>query len=446
MGKTDYIEEMNKIIDFVEDTPDENDNQWKAVKNESYFVIDLPMTGGKAIEYTITKNFINKIKRYNELYSKVNNYKYALEPDNIVRFYSVVDPVTNNYYIGYSSYPILYSIKTSLSRKLNGGAKTFFDNFVNFEGLKVNVLEYLKNGGGKKEMLDRKKYFEDKFEKGDMQEYTVKDCYDKLFKICKEVVDKHRNELIEFKGVIYRIIDKQSNKQCVESVVFPIQKKELQMHELVDILKENGAIANTMFKDCHDIDINILQNYKGRSKIEMNMMADLYILKDNVKNGSEDNYFVFENDPAICRDMNKLDRFRKKIFALTQFEIFEDTYNDELNYNNVTGFIYMITNNQNNKKFISFSENKTVYETINELYEKALNKKRDINPIGTVLMTVPFKELSIKILKSRTKRSKFNIKIETNKFIEKYNTNHEYNVDFGNFKKRVIISKNYIKR
>lgn len=457
MPRRGKIEKMlDKILDDNEEPPTDTDKRWKRVANSDSYVITVPKTGKSSKKFKITKKLIDQMKEYNKLYHRATNYKYPIELEEIAKIYAVVDPKTNNFYVGYTTTTVCYSIKMNLSRYYRDTqqSQSIFFSFLDPKRLEVITLEYVKNFT-LKDLRARKKHYEEEFNKKEIKDYDVNDCFEKFMDHYEETIEPFKNTLKQFEGTIYGIVDKNSNKKFIGYVATVL--KEDQYTDIVDIFYDTYAKKKV---NKEDLELNILSKEKVHTDLHLELLTDSYIMKeDTIQNGFNTDYLMFDDDPTVCSDNIKFLSVRKIMFGKIQMEIFMRTYEDNTDYDKTLGFIYMITNKVDGKKYISYvnydeKDNKskkkqkgkpTLKDIVGAMYEKAIDEEmkdqKTINPLGKDLLSYSFDSFDVQILMKRTLRSRFNIKLKTADLIKKHHSDIDgYNRGLS-LRQKVIIGK-----
>jgi hypothetical protein len=450
---------LDKILYDNDTDPSITDKKWINVDSSNCSILILPQSGKRSKKFKITQKMINQMKEYNKLYQLSQNYKYDVKKSNIAKIYAVVDSSTNHYYVGYTTLSVSYSIKINLSRYYRETSQTqsILFSFMNIKGLDVIILEYLKDFT-QKDLNDRKKHYEDVLNKKDIKDYSVTECLEKFKNHYNDIVKPFVNSLKKFDATIYEIVNNNNNKMFICYSTSVLNEKDYD--SLIDAFLENRQDINA---DRDDMSVIVLAFVSVLTKLQLELLTDSYILEKNaIEDGYNTDYLMFDDDSSVCCDNNKFLSIRRIMFGKIQLEIFYEQYKDDTNYNKVIGFVYMITNIVDGKKYISYENydakeqskkkihNQTLKDVVGKLYEEAMfdemNEKKTINPLGKDLLTYPNNSFDVQILLKRTTRSRFNIKLKTLEYINKYHSNIDgYNKSI-NFKQKAIIGKKCSKK
>lgn len=414
-----YEKIMDKIMNNKEKTPSIDDNKWKKINN--YYIID----DYEPIEYTIDNRLINDMNKYNELYIKMDG-KYRIKKEKqtgIIKLYMIYKEDESIYSINTTSGSIIRAIKLNLSKSLRGGTSNL-NIFINdLENVKIKSLVFIKGLNSitnKKELGEIKKHYEKQFVNKTNNKKTVDECYLVVEKIISNIERKcKKNNIIT--SVIYQIT--KNNKKYIglsfnditDEDIFNLNKKQL------------------LIKNKSDISIKKLEIIKDDLHIIGMIKADKYIIQnDTIKNGLNKNYYM-GNIYSKCNTNTEISHLKNNLFLKIQKELFDNNYEDNINYDKLTGYIYMIENKINNKKYISFvnrDENNhmiTLKEIMLDLYNDSISKKKN-SKITTALKYDTYDNFNICILKERNSRSRYNVKAKVEENIIKYDSiNNGYN-------------------
>ncbi|AYV83938.1 MAG: hypothetical protein Hyperionvirus14_27 [Hyperionvirus sp.] len=156
---------MDLILYDEEWTPKLKDD-WVKDRNSAYYVL----RNSKPIEYQIDQELMFEMENYNELFDRVKGRvksSYARKNEEVIKIYVMYDPENLEYYIGYTSRSILYTIKMMLHKYLLGertALNYFSKKSKNPIGMKIKLLSCLKGRVDKVEMRDIKGRLENKIE------------------------------------------------------------------------------------------------------------------------------------------------------------------------------------------------------------------------------------------------------------------------------------------
>ena len=156
--------------------------------------------------------------------------------------------------------------------------------------------------------------------------------------------------------------------------------------------------------------------------------------KDTINKGYNSSLSIEESEQMFSRDFPS--RFQKVVernfFLKIQRHIFNTKFEDEVDYENIFGFVYLIKNKENGKRYYGSVYQKTLKDVVLEMYGKALEGNVKHNRILKALMENPYTAFEFKIVVTKSPDdTKIDLLRETERLIVKYNTRDEesgYNI------------------
>lgn len=440
---------------MLEEIPKSSDKRWKSI-DKTYKIINVLNDN----EYNVTQTTIDEVKTYkslDEIKQKYNIDKIKEENNatdyKIASIYCITDGYKN--YIGYTSYPIIYLMKSNLFLYENG-EEGYIDNFCgDLINIKFRLIEYVlyKNIH---EIRERKNYQKENIGE-QIKNYTIEQYYNKYLNIYDNIIKK-REQLISNKTYIYELKNIKNNKKFINYTMDEIRKDspdkiikyDLEVRIEKDKLKDKeDSINNVIF--------SVLKEFTTKSDFECEYSVDKYIITyDSIDRGYNDKYLLV-NDMHYDKYDSYDDVVKLRQFINLQItkRMFENKFIDDNNYKNILGFIYQIKCISDNKKFIGYhayqeNRNKITFKKIIEyMYNKEIlklkrytNEKKISKSQIHILLSKPYNDLEFKILEIKTDKNNIDLKNRVNELITEYDTiNNGYNVN----ERKLIANSNVAK-
>lgn len=449
---------MDKLMEDDEYVPDHEEDDWKKI--DDYYIIE----DFKSIEYTINKELIEDMKEYNDLYSKVIekdkkenkkfNNKFNKNDNMIFRIYVIYKNDNSNFTINATSTSVYEAVKINLRRLLRGISSNL-NMFMNeIEGTKIKVLAFVKgtDDNQKGKLKDIKNHYTELFGKSfepNNNKNIRLECHEIMEKMLEKDKEIHNYDIDDVETYIYEFYNTKSKKKYIG-----INLKKINIDKDKDKLFEEIKRYNKKLKNMNStfFILNILTKFTAQTYVKCMLEVDRYILKYNtITDGYNENYYIGDMDIYnSCQSNSDIDHLRKYLFLLVQKEIFHGTYKDENDYGNLTGYIYMIENINDNRKFVSSVEKttgdklRTLKDIMLNFYTAAINDKNNVSKLLQALRVEPYYNFKLSILKHRTNRSKFDTEKWISKFIDDHDTvGNGYNISITNRNKRFTVRRAY---
>ncbi|ARF07951.1 hypothetical protein Catovirus_1_1 [Catovirus CTV1] len=449
---------MKKIMQDNEYEPDYEDNTWEKIND--YYVIE----NFESIEYTIDKDLIENMKEYNGMYSKIlekdrkdnkefeNNFNK--NNNSIFKIFVIYKKDNPNYTINATSTSVMKAIKINLRRLLQGISSNLNIFMNEIENTKIKVLAFVKgvDNDRKRKLDDIKNGYTEKFEKSfkpQNEKNITQECHNIMVKLLDKDMEIHNYDINDIDAYIYELYNTKSRKKYIG-----ITQKKINIDKDKNKLFDETKKYNIKFKNMNPtfFTLNVLSKFTARTYIRCLLEADYYILKDNtIKEGYNENYYIGDKDIYnSCQKNYGIDNLRKYLFLLVQKELFHETYEDENNYDNLVGYIYVIENINENRKYVSAVEKttgdklRTLKDIMLNFYTAAINDKNNVSKLLQAMRVEPYYNFKLSILKQKTNRSRFKIENWISKYIDEFDSvKNGYNVSITNRNKRFTVRRAY---
>lgn len=474
---------MQKLIAIInnppENKPHHNDKRWRKSNN----IKNIYVIPGKK-KYRITDSLIELMKRYSKLYedniNNINDSKIIHKKSkDIAVIFKLINRRTNEKYIGYTTNNLITYIKLNLHLR-NIGQPNIFDSFnvSNLTDLKFKMLEYVKFKK-RKDLIQRKLYYKNKYKKvfapikrrvsrtpvikvnntGTKSKNTKvksaellklekdidqEELYNKRMDVFYNVFNKFKNYYESFTGYIYLLKNKKNHLCLIGGTKKKVDKKEF----VIKMLKNNNMKLEEDLKNKDPFSFKLIEKFKAKCEWDFMLRLDFLKLKYNsISRGYNSNLTMPESENLFSNifPTRLREETQKILFLQIQKDLFNKNFHDKdkSKYQNIYGFIYMIENKVNRKKYFAhYMGGGTLKDVIMELYNKAAEPNIKHNKILKVLAEEPFYDFDFQIIKIK-KHSDMSIdlKDETDKLIEEFDTiNNGYNLDYRRLKQIFAIS------
>ena len=484
----DSEDKVSLVIETINDNewrPDVKDRRWKKHKKDNIHTIEKDMAPD-LIHYVITKDLLKKMKKYVKVFEDLDeedkHNTIVKFNDNVAKILLVTSTKTDKIYVTYTTNSIMLLIKLALYNYFIG-RKSLLDNFEGeaLTNLSFELIEILKYGS-KGDIIRRKNYWEEKYipkedtkdnenneksekKKGNnnINDINNKDkisveiegdfeSYDIIMKIHDRIIKPYRRYIKSLKVYIYRLTNMTNNKKLIFGTIRrldnPKFKKFLQKADQEEIVKE--------FKknNTKNLQLDLIEKYYADSFVDYHLRIDYHIDNyDTIHNGYNDKFLLKESrylKNKTTLNQKALEIIEKNIFLRIQAQIAKNVLqnlDNKEDYSDMIGYIFMINNKKNDKKYIgrvNNTNNSLLSDNIASLYGKAITNNE---PLSEVLANVPFKQLNIKILKRVKKNDiKTNLGKELIKHIKKYDSiKNGYNTEksIQKLSKQIVYKSRY---
>lgn len=329
-----------------------------------------------SIEYNLDINLPSILKN--------NQIIITNKKTNFIKFYTV----SNGYItrLGFTDGLISKSYIKHIQKKVKGKL-SLFDDFVDFKNIKIKCIKIYK-----REEADIENIFISLKRKLKITEFKSKEYLKNLVKILDEMGNDCLDNIKKKKIYPYLIYFKKSR-------IIICSNKNLQKNKIIDVLHKKYPKIEKLDK----LNIKRLDIIEYYFKTQLNILIDILYDEYNILNGgfiSKYNYVKKKID---------LD----KLFMDVNRDLFIESMPD---INHKFGFIYILRNKINDKKFVGISKVNMKTTLINIYKNKGITNK-----LYEDLQCYPFIDFSLEIYKIINSK-KLNIQEEAGKVIERYKT------------------------
>jgi hypothetical protein len=451
------IKEMDELMTNEKEwTPKPDDKSWKKT-DDGYYLYKDP----KKVEYIINDDMINKMKKYIELFNEletlgVKQPKDAPEnkgEDTIHKIFMVYKDGSSKYSVNMTTASILEAIKINVRRQLlslPNNLEIFADGL---NGVKVKLIACTKGIDiGKRKLI---KEVRAKFEASaksteklvdDKNENTILKNYNLVASILKADEEANKYTIEKLQSYIFELYNKKTQQSFVGVSYKPVIKTDkvkllVQSRQSSEKLK---GIPNV------DFELNILEEYQGLTELHCNFRTNHYIIqKDSISNGYNEYYYMMDlNDVTEVSKTNKgMEEIKKRLFVQIQRELFQRSFEDKTNYDDLNGYIYQIYNKNEKKYFISKivrqdDKIRILKDVVSHFYTSVLQDKNTFSKLTNAMKGEPYYNFDIQIIKQKTKKSRFDIDEWVKKLTEKYDSvKNGYNIDTSEMAKKMYYGK-----
>lgn len=264
--------------------------------------------------------------------------------------------------------------------------------------------------------------------------------YKKRMRIFYDIFDKYETKFTPFMGKIY-CLKNIKNKKLFFGGSEGLMTKEMFLKNMIKN-KKNDKLLNDLKKyKIDDFKFKLIEKYRAKSPFEFMFRIDYYKTKyKTIENGYNIDYNLPESERLFNKSFQTISKnlVERNIFLRIQKELLSRKVINEYNFDNIFGFVYMIENIKNKKKYFDYAMNTSLKSIILGMYDKALEGNIKHNKILKVLQEEPYYHFRFKTIKIKSNSdTKTNIKDETDRLIKKFNTIESgYNIDYQELDKR----------
>lgn len=272
---------IKELLNILKDNEEIKTDKSEWIKKNKYYSLSYP----NKVKYVIDFDLINKMKKFNKSYQEltINQQKKLFiykEPNNYI-IYKAYD--NENAYYGYTSKSLIWTIKVSLFNHF-GGNKSFLDIFNKLNGIKVEILEFIKTKD-RSIVNARKKYHE-------INHLPNNSRQDKLIGAIRKYFEKKKyiySKIVYF----YLIKENKKNSYVIAS------GKRIEDSIVLMIAMKNKEFAEN-FNISYKYSVNLVGIQKVKSKLELLVRLDFLKYHFNTINNTQ-NY----NIPEIKKYIDK---------------------------------------------------------------------------------------------------------------------------------------------
>ena len=419
-------------------TPSIQDITWRQVNNRNYKTIKSNQI------YKINSQLLDIINNFTQIYKSLKiKHNINLTSTNITTLFIIRYDKTKESHIIYTNLNILVFIKHNLF-KYNTDQDSVFDMFdtldknPDFTKFNFEIIEYIKNYT-KQDVLERKQiYYNLLFKQNTSQnnnqensqditqDLSLDKIYVKRIQLYHDLIYKQLNSFRSFTSFIYILNNIFNNKKFILGY-----HKKLTDTEIFDIAVNSSKFkAALLTHSRRSFNITTLETFKAKNIIDLILRIDFLKIKYNtINNGYNDNFSILESQQLYDQTLltKQKNIILRNLFIRSQLILLEDdkTFtNNNINYQDVYQYAYMITNKRTRQKYVGFSYNNTAFKKyILEFYNKALSGNIKQNKLLKNMSEAFYNDLDFKIIKIKTlEDTKIDIQDYVNKMIIKYNT------------------------
>lgn len=462
--KKKYIRELIKIINTLDEfRPTSDDPKWK--KKDG-----LEIMAGN-LQYNINDHLIKKMELFTKMYSKIpdiEQYEIIKKfEDNVAIIYVAEDEKKGTKYVGFTTNPLLTFIKFNLHKR-NLEERDVFENFEsqNPKDIIFKVLEYVKYED-KMDIIVRRRYWksklisevaekkrkerlkQDKEERSETSvdpEELVEQFFEDRMELFYSVLEDYEGGFRPFTGHIYVFRNPEEKKEFIGG--FERKTTKDKFIEMIIDFAESGDLINDINKyGKQDFQFREIEKFKARSPFDFMLRLDFWKLKkDTLNNGYNTKLSMEESEKLFSKDFPSRHQkvLERNFFLKIQRYLFIRDFKDEINYENIFGFVYEIKNKEEKKRYFASSFQRTLKDTMIEMYDKALDGNVKHNRILKALMEYPYESFEFKIIKiKKMDDTSLDLNLETENLIGKFKTRDErfgYNIDYQDLKRKIAIT------
>lgn len=373
MSKERIITNFLKIVNTDEWAPNIEDKGWRQGRYSEI----------KDIKYSITKDTINKVKRYTDsfIYSESNR------SPNIVKYYLVTDGKIRK--IGLTDQTVKKAMIGQLIRYLKN-EQSVFEHFPKIENVEFSLLLCTKRS--EDDVKKTIKYLQKK--------HHITRSYSDVYRIrCRSIMDELNPDINSEKAYIFKIKNRTENKCFIgaskntsdkDKIIRSVSKSDPDMHRDLFVLK-------------HELSFRFIKEFEY--KIDTELLIELDHIAEKYCSIGQYNRFRYVK--------KKYDE--EKLFLDINRELSIKNLPDTYSYEKTNGFIYVVRNRINSKKFIGVGR-ETLKEIVNDVYKGKISKK-----LYDDIKNYPYHDFEYEIVKFNKDKT-IDPHIEQGRMIERYKT------------------------
>lgn len=382
MNKKDVLDCLKKFI---------NDNEWepqiivpKKELRKSKFGTEYKSF--PEIKYTITKDLLSLFKKYSDVVDMT-----AKKDNKLIKFYVITDGSIKR--IGITKSTVNRSFINQLIKYFKGD-KSLFNDFVNFKDIKVEMVKCFKEND-----CDADAVYKSLCRKYKVKQFISKEYLKQYNDIINDILN------VQFstkKSYPFLIINTIRDYRFIGTTKHKCSRKKV----MKTVTTSYPEIKNDINKQKHKFAMKWLDDITYRTDVERDIKIDHLIEKYNSVNKGYNERYKY-----IKKSLNK-----QKLFLDINKDIAIGTVYDEYDYSGTNGFIYVVRNKINDRKFIGVGKT-TLIDSVTDMYQ---NRKIS-SELYNDLHQYPFTDFSIEILKFKRDKNT-DLSIEAGKLIERYKT------------------------
>ena len=246
--------------------------------------------------------------------------------------------------------------------------------------------------------------------------------YNKRMKIFYNISKRYDNQDSVKKGYIFLLENKKNRKKYCGGTVVSKPKKG----ETISAIKSEKFYDDLKKYKSTGFSLKIIEEIEFSLELEFMIKIDFYKIKHNtIKKGYNSELCFNQSDRMFGYTLQTTSKnFLTKTIKLNIDKyLLNRDYNDDSNYNQLDGYIYLITNRRTNKKYYGYiDENMKMINVINNIYDIAMMGNIKQNKLAKAFIKYPYTDFSYEIVKKKEWGNNINLVRETNILIKKYNT------------------------
>jgi len=375
MSKGEIVDKLNLLLKDDEWSPNLEEKGWKGGKFKEV----------KKVEYKLTKKLLDFL---NGCYKKIDDIGLG-RSKQIIKYYTVYD--NNIKVLGITDQTVKKAMIKQIIKKLNGD-NSVLSRFPSIENLSFKLV--LCTDKEKDDVSKTKKYLEKREKITKSLSIPYKTAYQDLLKELGYSCEKKN------KSYIFKLTNQETGKTFIGgSKIYNKQKI------IKSLASSYSEFNNDIKKLKHEFKFKFIKDFEHSTDTELLIELDLY----NEKYGSMGNSYI---DNRYCK--KKLDK--DKLFVDVNRELAKKNISDTYVYEGTNGFIYVVRNLINDKKYLGISKD-SLDKVIDKIY-----KGKESKTLLEDLKQFPYSDFEFDIIKFKKNKDNMDLYTELGKLIERYKT------------------------